>query len=154
MARRHWVWVFGEIEGLRWVLANRTMAFSPAAVRRGLGVGRGDRAVLYVARGAHHNPTRDRSHLAGVVTVTGTASPCEVEIAGGRYAACVPIRPEVVLPERTGPAVADLAPRLSFVRRPDHWGAYFRTSPIEVSPADFAVLESAVRAAAAAAAAR
>jgi hypothetical protein len=148
MARRHWIWIFGEIEGLRWVLANRLMAFSSAATKRGLRVARDDRAVLYVTRGAHHNPTRDRSYLAGVVAVTGEVAPADVDIAGTRYVAVVPIQPLVVLPERAGPPVVDLVGRLSFVRRPQSWGAYFRTSPVAVTPDDFAVLEGAVRTAA------
>jgi hypothetical protein len=155
VGRRSWVWVFAEIEGLRWVLANKTMAFSRAAAGRVAGMGPGDRAVLYVARGAFHNPGRDRSHLAGLVEVAGEPAEGDpVEIAGRRYPVTVPIAPLVVLPERAGPPVAELAGRLSFVRRREAWGMYFRTSPLEVGPDDFAVLERAVRRAAVAAARR
>ena len=67
----HWVWVFGEIAGLRWVTEHEIMAFPKAARRRIREMGRGDRAVLYVTRGAFHNPTRDEARLGGLATVLG-----------------------------------------------------------------------------------
>lgn len=126
------------------------MAFTASGGRRLSSLGPGDRAVLYVARGAFHNPTRDRSRLAGLVEVTGIpVTDAPVVIAGRRYPVTVAIRPLVVLPERAGPPVADLVADLKLVCRPEAWGMYFRTSPIRVSDGDFTVLEAAVRRAAA-----
>ncbi len=143
--RNHWVWVFGEIEGLRWVLAHDRMAFPATAAPRLKAMEEGDRVVLYVTRGAFHNSTKDVARLAGLATVLGTPlSGSPVSIAGRDFTWTVPIRTDVQLPERTGPEVRPLVPRLSFVGNQAAWGQYFRGSPLRVSEEDFQVLESAV----------
>jgi hypothetical protein len=145
MKMNRWVWVFGEIEGLRWVLDRRTMAFPEHAARRVQRLATGDRAVLYVTRGAFHNPTRDRAHLAGVVTVTSPVKGGEpVIIAGQPFTWFCNIDVDISLPEREGPEVHHLVEQLELVRRPEVWGQYFRQSPIAVSEDDFRRLEAAV----------
>jgi hypothetical protein len=140
------VWVFGEIEGLRWVLEQGRMAFPDAAGTRIRTVAAGDRAILYLTRGAFHNPTRDVSHLGGIVRVTSEPRMGKaVTIADRDFVWFVGIEPEIVLPEHQGPEVRLLAATLERVKRPDVWGQYFRTTPIEVSATDFATLESAIR---------
>lgn len=141
---RRWLWVFGEIEGLRWVAAHDRMAFSAAAATRARAMRDGDRALLYVTRGAFHNPTRDSSRLAGIATATGTVTDEPIEIGGRRFPVSVPIRIDVLLPERSGPEVAPLVERLSLVKRPEVWGMYFRGSPMRLSEPDFRVLERTV----------
>jgi hypothetical protein len=142
---RHWVWVFGEIEGLRWVLKHKRMAFPTSAAGRVAGMGPGDRAVLYLARGAFHNPTRDVSRLGGLASVTGPLRHGRpVEIARREFEWFVAIDPEMVLPERHGPEVRALASRLTLVKRPEVWGQYFRTTPIEVGEKDFEVMAEMV----------
>jgi hypothetical protein len=142
---RYWVWVFGDVIGLRWVLANRTMAFRKAAAPRLRAMGEGDRAVIYVSRGAFHNPTRDVAHLGGLVTVLAAPTNDQpVTIGGEEFAWTVPIRVDLSLPERTGPEVHPLTPSLSFVRRQDVWGMYFRSSPQQIFEADFRVLTDAI----------
>ena len=142
-----WVWVFGEIEGLRWVLDRRTMAFPQHADRRVQRLAAGDRAVLYVTRGAFHNPTRDRARLAGVVTLASAVRAAEpVIIAGQPFAWLCDIEIDIVLREREGPEVHRLADKLELVRRPEAWGQYFRQSPISVTEGDFRRLEAAVAA--------
>ena len=78
-----WVWVIGEAAGLRWVVENETMAFADHAAGRIRPMAAGDTAVLYVTRGAHHNPTRDVARLAGIATVVGhlAREPKPIEIA-------------------------------------------------------------------------
>jgi hypothetical protein len=142
---KHWVWVFGEVEGLRWVLKHRRMAFPAAAAGRIGTMGPGDQAILYLTRGAFHNPTRDVSQLGGLVTVTGPLRQGKaVEIAGREFAWFVPIEPEIILPERQGPEVRVVAPCLALVKRPRVWGQYFRATPIEVSEKDFMVMVRAI----------
>ena len=145
----YWVWVFGEISGLRWVLEHQRMAFPEAAGPRLRGMAAGDRAVLYVTRGAFHNPTRDVARLAGLATVLAAPERAAAVTIGGRdFAWTLPIRVDTQLPERAGPPVAPLIPRLSFVRNQAAWGHYFRASPLRVSAEDFRVLAGAVEAAA------
>lgn len=57
----------------------------------------------------------------------------------------VRIRLDHLLPEHDGPLARVLAPRLDVVRKPEHWGNYFRQSPVEISQGDFAVLRDAVK---------
>lgn len=139
-----WLWVFGDIEGLRWVARRQRMAFADHADRDVARMRPGDRAVLYLTRGAFHNPTRDRARLAGLATVTGAPHRRRATIAGREFTWQVPIRIDLLLPERAGPEVAPLAPQLSFVRRPEVWGQYFRRSPRPLTDTDFALLAAAV----------
>lgn len=140
-----WIWVFGDIDGLRWVLERNRMAFPEHAAGRARRIAAGDSAVLYTTRGAYSNPTRDRSRLQSIVDVVGEANHHEpVEIAGREVTWSCPIQPRVVLEERQGPEVAPLAAELEHVKRPAVWGQYFRNSPIAVSARDFDVLAKAV----------
>ena len=142
----YWVWVFGDVTGLRWVLAEQTMAFRRAAGPRLRAMGEGDRAILYVGRSAFHNPGRDMARLGGIATVL--ASPTEempVTIDSEEFAWTVPIRVDRALPERTGPEVHPLVSSLSFVRRQDVWGMYFRSSPQQIPEADFRLLADAIQ---------
>lgn len=148
---QNWVWVFGDVGGLRWVLDRATMAFPATAGPRLDAMGHGDLAVLYVTRTAFNNPTRDVSRLAGLVTVRGTPGHGRpVFIARREFTWTVPIDIDVTLPERLGPEVYPLVPRLSFVSNKRAWGQYFRTSPRRIESADFDILAAAVREAAAA----
>ena len=148
--RAGWVVVLAEAEGLRWVLEHRRMAWTEASARRAAQLRPGDALVLYVARGAFHNPTRDESQLLGLAEVAGPVRPLPrpVRIAGREFVSGCDLRIEVALPERRGVPVRALVPRLSFVRRKEVWGQYFRSGLVRVPPEDLAVLASAVREAA------
>jgi hypothetical protein len=143
MARSR-VWVFGRVEGLLWVLQRNEMAFPVHALQRVSRIESGDRAILYIARGAFSNPTRHESRLVGLVRVTGAPERQTVTVAGRPYSLVVPFRPEVIFGQHSGPSVAALAQRLERVKRPEVWGTYFRNSPIEVSQRDFDVMARAV----------
>jgi hypothetical protein len=148
--RSGWVVVLAEAEGLRWVLERGRMAWTEASWRRAAQVRPGDPVVLYVARGAFHNPTRDESQLVGLAEVAGPVRrfPRSVRIAGREFVCGCDFRIEVVLPERGGVPVRPLVPRLSFVRRKEVWGQYFRSGLVRVPPADLEVLAGAIRRAA------
>lgn len=140
-----WIWVFGEIEGLQWVLQRRRMAFPASARTRANRIGAGDRAVLHISRVAFHNPTRAGSRLAGIVELTGLVREADpIKIADRQFTLTCPFRPVVVLPERQGPELKPVAAGLSFVKRPEVWGHYFRVSPIHTTSEDFAFLQDAV----------
>jgi hypothetical protein len=138
------VWVFGEIQGLNWVVDNSTMAFSTLSPRLST-IEPGDEAILYTSRGAFHNPTRDVARLVGLAEVTGTMRVGEdIEIAGRDFAFFVPIKVTLLLPERTGPSVREFAPLLKVVKRKKVWGQYFRSSPIAVEDSDFSLMKTAL----------
>lgn len=141
-----WIWVLGDIAGLRWVIEHDTMAFAGRSQSRASTIRPGNRAVLYVTRGAFGNPASDQARLAGLVEVTSKphfGGP--VIIAEREFDLFLGFNPIALLPERQGPAVRDLVDRLELVRRPGVWGQYFRSSPIKLSEADFGVLVEAVK---------
>ncbi len=142
----YWLVVLGEVEGLRWVLKNQRMAF--AAARRALAsrIEPGDRMVLYVGRGAYHNPTRDRSQIIGLATVRTAVKDLRapIEIAGREFVCACALQIEVALPERRGVPLEPLIGKLSFVKRPEVWGQYFRSSLSPLSERDFRVLWKAL----------
>jgi hypothetical protein len=140
----HWLWVFGEIAALRAVLAEQRMAF-PLHARDSVAAMRpGDQAVLYVTRGAHHNPTRDEARLAGLVEVREAPQELQTVVAERSFPFACRIAPILVLPERSGPPVKPLAEQLAMVRKPAAWGSYFRRSPLQLTEPDFRVLRSAM----------
>jgi len=143
----YWVSVLGEVEGLRWVLKNSRMAFTEAMSSKAGKIRKGDGLVLYVGRGAFHNPTRDESQLGGVAEVTSEVRRLgrPVEIAGREFVTVCDLRIEVVLPERAGVTVRPLVRRLQVVKRPEVWGQYFRQGLVSIPERDFLILEKAVR---------
>ena len=141
-----WLVAFAEIAGLRWVLDQERMAFTSRAAARARRIDVGDGLVLYVTRGAFHNPTRDRSQIAGLATV---ATPVRrlappVEIGGRAFAGGCDIGVEIVLPERQGIAFEPLISKLTFIRRKDVWGQYLRAGLVALPPSDFQVIRGAI----------
>lgn len=143
----YWAWVFGSIDALSWVADHRLMAFPAHAAARMRDMSDGDRAVLYVTRGAHHNPGRDEARLAGLATVTShpRVEQPPLQIAGRPFHHSIKVEFDCLLPDRTGPVIRDLVAELELVRKPQYWGSYFRRSPVALNEHDFMVLERAVR---------
>jgi hypothetical protein len=142
-----WLVAFGEIEGLRWVLKKSRMAFSEGLARRATGIRSDDHLVLYVTRGAFHNPTRDHSQLAGLARVTSDVRPLRepVQIAGRPFVAACRILAEIVLPERGGLEFAPLIDRLAFIKRKAIWGQYLRAGLVRLPTADADLLTAYIR---------
>ncbi len=146
MAGTAWLVAFGEIEGLRWVLAHERMAFSPGLSRRAARIQPGDALVLYVTRGAFHNPTRDRSQIAGLASVKSPVTRLRrpVVIDGREFTSACDLEIDVVLPERQGLPVEPLVVNLSFVKRKEVWGGYFRSGLVQLPDRDFRTLSKAL----------
>jgi hypothetical protein len=146
VAGNAWLVAFGEIEGLRWVLEHERMAFSPGLSRRAAQIQPGDSLVLYVTRGAFHNPTRDRSQIAGLATVMSPVSPLRkpVVIDGREFTMACDLKIDVVLAERQGVPVEPLVRRLSFVKKKDVWGGYFRSGLVQLPVGDFRTITRAL----------
>jgi len=123
------------------------MAFSEGMARRARRIQPGDRLVLYLARGAFHNPTRDRSQLAGLATVTSALErlPEVLRIASREFAWSCDLELAVVLPERQGIPIQPLVPRLSFVQQRQQWGVVFRSGLIQLPDADLQLVTAAIR---------
>jgi hypothetical protein len=147
---RHWVVVLGERGGVAWVLNESRMAWTEASSRRADRIQVSDMCALYITRGAYHNPTRDEGQLIAVGTMSSPPSRLArpVVIAGKTFVTACDLQITTRLPEREGVSVRPLVGQLSFVRRKDVWGQYFRSGLIEVSSEDFEVMAHAVRAAA------
>ena len=142
----YWVWVFGEITALRWVVEHEQMLFAEHQKRRLAGMRSGDRAVLYTTRGAFHNPTRDEARLVGLATVKTNPSQMDSPVMFGdrEFPWAGPISIDLLLPERTGASVRDLVARLDLVKKPHAWSSYFRQSPIRIGRADFDRMKQAL----------
>jgi hypothetical protein len=145
----YWVWVFGEIAALRWVIEHQQMLFADHQQRRLSTMRAGDRAVLYTSRGAFHNPTRDEARLVGLATVKARPSQPQSSTAFGvrEFTWACPIDLDLMLPERTGASVRALVPELDMVKKPHAWSSYFRQSPISIGEDDFARMAEAIVAA-------
>ncbi len=141
-----WLVVFAEVEGFRWVVRHSRMAFSEGMARRARRIQPGDRLVLYLARGAFHNPTRDRSQLAGLATVTSALErlPEILRIANREFAWSCDLDLAVVLPERQGIPIHSLIPKLSFVQQRQQWGVAFRSGLIQLPDADLQVVTTVI----------
>lgn len=148
---RFWVWVFGRADGLDWALRGGRMGFGGHAARRAKTIRPGDQAVLYLARGAHSNPTVDRARLAGSVSATARPTVDDALMVGGHLLTVfVEFQVDHLLPARgQGPEIRPLIPQLDFVRNKSSWGPFFRSALISISAEDFAVMESALSAEAA-----
>ena len=96
-SRNYWVAVLSEAEGLRWVLKNSRMAWTEGSSSRAIRIQPGDGLLLYVARGAFHNPTRDESQLIGVAEVIGPVSKFKTPmmLAGRRFVVGCQLRMEI-----------------------------------------------------------
>jgi hypothetical protein len=147
---RNWVLVLSEQEGVAWVLDHSRMAWTEASSGRADRVRVGDMCVLYVTRGAYHNPTRDEGQLVALARVSSRPSRLArlVVIADKTFVTGCDLRLTNLLPQREGVSIRPLVEKLSFVKRKDIWGQYFRSALIEVSPEDFEVMAQAVRSAA------
>ncbi len=142
-----WLVVLAEAEGLRWVLEHSRMAWTEASATRASRIRPGDRMILYVARGAFHNPTRDESQLIGVAEVTTPVRRFgrPVELAGRRFVCGCDLRIEIALPERAGVPVRPLVDRLAIVKRKDAWGQYFRSGLIRIPEPDLQTMANAIQ---------
>jgi hypothetical protein len=145
---RHWLFVLGEADGLRWVIENKRMAFTQPRCRTAGQIRRGDDVILYVTRGAFHNPTRDQPQMAALMRVRSGAVELRppLELAGRTFRCQVGLTPVVVLPERKGVPVRPIVNRLQLVKRSEVWGQYFRSSLIELGSSDFDLLAATIRA--------
>lgn len=144
---RCWISVIGEAEGLRWILAHNRMAWTVASSRRAALLAPGDDLVLYVSRNAFHNPSRDESQLVALATAHTELKRLKqpMALAGREFITTTGVRFSLQLPEREGVAIKPLVPHLSFVRRPEVWGMYFRSGLIEIPEDDFSILKDAIR---------
>jgi hypothetical protein len=106
--------------------------------------------ILYVTRGAYHNPTRDEPQLIALGRARTGSKPLNrpLELAGRTFTCAIRLDFDVVLPEQQGVPVRPLVGRLSMVERKDAWGAYFRSSLIRLSADDAALLRGEIQAAA------
>lgn len=121
------------------------MLFPGHAGPRARRIADGDRAILYVARGAYHNPTRDDARFTGIVTVTSDCRRQRPVAIGDRdFEWSCRFVVDQLLPERTGPLVRDLVNDLEYVKKPEVWGVYFRQSPIPLGESDFTLVSDRV----------
>jgi hypothetical protein len=144
---RTWVVVLGDRDGLRWVVKNDMMAWTKGSARKAAEIRCGDGLILYVTRGAFHNPARGEAQLVAEVRALEQPRPLAQPflLAGRTFVSACRLRFTLLLPEKKGAPVRPIVENLAFVRRKDTWGQYFRSGLIEVPGEDFDVMAQALR---------
>lgn len=137
-----WLAVLGHVDGLRWVIKSKRMAFTKARAFRAKEIRAGDELFLYVSAAAFGKPTSDSPQLIGVARV---ASPVreivEPFVLAERLFVCeCSLDLKVIFPEREGVPFLPLVFKLSFIKDKQGWGAYVRSSPIRLPTRDALVL--------------
>jgi hypothetical protein len=123
------------------------MAFTEGMVHRSSGIDRGDGLIVYVSRGAFHNPHRDVSQVVAVARIESPPVSLRrpLKIAGRTFVVKCDLSIESSLPERGGVPIKPLVARLHLVKHPEAWGQYFRQGLIEIDEQDFRFLARQVR---------
>jgi len=135
--------VLGNGDAIAWVLSKERMAVNARLTAL---PDPGDRIVLYVTRGAYHNPTRDRSQVIGLAEATGRPSIGRIEVAGRSYGKSFGLRLDDIADIGRGLPFEPLVPRLGFIANKASWGGALRRPVVKLPESDFSVIESAFRA--------
>lgn len=135
------MFVLASKESAEWVLANEVMGFREHAAVPALKTN--DRVVLYVTRGARHNPTKDRARIVGVGRLTADLSASPRTIAGVRYPRTCPLDLTEKFGLDDGPEFAPLVEHLSFIKNKPAWSAYVRRTVVRLPDDDFRLMAEA-----------
>lgn len=140
--------VLGEQEGLIWVLTSSRMAFTASRAPLASRLQPGDQLLLYLSRGALHNPTRDRGRIIGRALVDGPVMPLRDSLwLGGREFVVGCARSiQGLAPFQRGVELAPLVRRLRTFPNKRAWSARMRQPLVRVADEDIPVLASALRA--------
>ena len=136
--------MISEVKALRWVVEHDRMAFRSHVHTED--VRAGDPFVLYVTRGAYHNPTSGESQVLGLGRFTSEVQSRRATVHGETFPKSASIKVEAVLAERSGMPFKPLVDDLSFIAKKAGWPAYLRSSLVRVSEADVQVIRSAFQA--------
>lgn len=96
----------------------------------------GNRIAFYVSR---------RSVVAGIAEITGKRLKRTVVWENGVFTHYVPLKAIHALDASAAVPFKSLVDRLGFVRQKEQWEGYVRGSLRQIAPADFGILEAAVR---------
>lgn len=128
------------------MLEHSRMAWTEASSHRAGRIQPGNRIVLYVARGAFHNQARDESRLLGLAEATGppggSAGPSSLPGVCSSAAVTSASRSRSRNAWACPPGIC--VGRLSFVRRKEVWGQYFRAGLIEIPPENLRPIHEAI----------
>lgn len=142
-----WLIVLADKEGLRWVLDHSRMAFSERIGLRARKMKVGEPLILYTARGAFGNPTRDQSQLQGLATIASPVHRRRMPLVIGdrSFPWECDLDLKVAFPERKGVPVNPLVSRLAIFPRKDAWAYYLKAGLLAVDSHDVRILSSAIR---------
>ena len=133
-----WLLVIGEVEALRWIIANGRTGFR-SNTRSG-GIAAGDSFALYTTRGSYHNPNTCVSQVLGLGTFTSSVNDEDVVIAREHFPKSVPLAFASLLPERKGMPFVPLVPKLSFIRSKTGWAPYLHSALVQVPDSDMRLI--------------
>jgi len=143
---RAWLVLVSSHAGLEWVLGKGRLAFPATQTKKALSMSGGDAFVLYVARGAFNNPTRDRAQVVahGALLDQPTAFKKPIHVGEREFASGCRVTFRAKLLPRQGVPFVPLVPRMSFIRRKDVWSVYVRTSLVLLPASDLRILVKAI----------
>ncbi|WP_067135959.1 hypothetical protein [Microtetraspora malaysiensis] len=143
--------ILGEREAVAWVLRESRMAFPPTSRSEVNRLKVGDELFVLTTRGCWHNPTRDRTRVIGLATVTSDVLPHEepVTIAGRDFTRGCAINLQSLTPYLTGIELVPLVPKMDAFPNKSAWSIRLRRPLLEVTEADAHLLRQELTAVAA-----
>ncbi|WP_239089524.1 hypothetical protein [Sphaerimonospora thailandensis] len=134
--------ILGEREAVAWVLRESRMAFPPTSRSEVNRLKVGDELFVLTTRGCWHNPTRDRTRVIGLATVTSPVVPYDrpVTIAGRDFTRGCDIGLRALTPYLTGVELAPLVPRLAAFPDKNAWSIRLRRPLLELGESDAGLL--------------
>ena len=130
--------VLGERDALRWVLRERRMAFPPYRRSAAQRLQPGDPLLLYVTRGAFHNPTRDRGRVIGVASVASPVVDLDdpLTLVGRTFTTGCRLDLKLLCPRGEGVELAPLVEELSAFPIKHAWSAVLRRAIVPLPQGD------------------
>jgi hypothetical protein len=139
--------VISEREALNWLLRERRMAFPRRGAASAHALRPGDVLLLYVTRGAFHNPTRDRGRVIGEVTVASQVRDLDepLVVAGRGFSTACALSVRALCPRGSGVELSPLVDRLDAFPQKHAWSAAMRRTLVPLPPRDTELLRRLLR---------
>jgi hypothetical protein len=141
MARRlsTYLLVLGEREAIWWVLTESRMAFQAhRAAQAARQLEPGVQLLLYVTRGAFHNPTRDRGQVIGEAIVASPLTSLDdaLSMAGRKFTVACDLDIRAIAPRSEGVDLAALVDQLESFPVKHAWSARMRQPLVAFTDSD------------------
>ncbi|WP_339155517.1 hypothetical protein [Actinomadura luteofluorescens] len=147
MASQSYLLILAERQAIAWVLEKQRMAFPRTGRPQVAQLAVGDELLVYTARSAFKNASRDRGRVIGPAVVTSSVVELDepVVIADREFPRGCGLRIESLAPFRAGLELRPLVEQLAAFPDPRTWSARLRQSLLALSPADAELIREKLR---------